>query len=396
MAAERPDGRRGWLTAIVGSVAMIFTFGTPMSYGIFRVPFSEAFSVSELALSGVFALMLCTFFIGSGLVGVFGVRFPPRLVLAGCAVATAAISPTLFVVRSLLGLAVVFAVLGLALGTTFVLVASVVPRWFDRRRSVATGLIFVGNGLGLLALPPIWQLAITEYGVSWSFFTILGVTSLAFGLAAITCRRPRWTDNAETSAAEVAGWLREQSHTSTFQLLLVGIACSFAWYQLLAAFVVDLFVARGLSTGTASLAFGLIGGVSILSRIGGGYLGDRLGARRAFVGSLGLVAVGLGAFVLPFEGTLWLGIVCIGLGLGANATLYIPLLLTIYPPERDTVVVGVFNIAGGVAALAMPPLGTATIALSEGYTVALVLTLVVSLIAIVTVTRGTRLDTCEQ
>ncbi len=390
MSTERPDGRRSWLTAVVGAFAMIFTFGTPMSYGIFRTPFSEAFDVSPLALSGVFALMLCTFFIGSGLVGVFGVRFPPRVLLAGCAVATAAIAPTLFVVRSLAVLAVVFAVLGLALGTTFVLVASVVPRWFDRRRSAATGLIFVGNGLGLLVLPPLWQVAITEYGVAQSFFTILAVTSVAFALAAITCRRPEWADNSGTSAGEVAGWLRELSHTRTFQLLVVGIACSFAWYQLLAAFAVDLFAARGLSAAGASLAFGLIGGVSIVSRIGGGYLGDVVGAKRAFVGSLWFIAVGLSVLFVPLEATLWLAIVCIGLGLGANATLYIPLLLAIYPQERDTAVVGVFNIAGGIAALAMPPLGTVTIAIADGYALVLTLTLVVTLLAIVTVTRGAR------
>lgn len=56
---------------------MVFTFGTPLSYGIFRDPFSDAFTISPVSLSGVFAVMLFTFFIGSGLIGVFGALFVP-------------------------------------------------------------------------------------------------------------------------------------------------------------------------------------------------------------------------------------------------------------------------------------------------------------------------------
>lgn len=74
--AERPDSRHSWLVAGIGAVAMVFTFGTPMSYGIFREPFSDAFGIAPVALSGVFAIILFTFFIGSGLIGVFGARFP--------------------------------------------------------------------------------------------------------------------------------------------------------------------------------------------------------------------------------------------------------------------------------------------------------------------------------
>ena len=385
-----PDSRYSWLVATVGAVAMVFTFGTPLSYGIFREPFSAAFGIAPVALSTVFSVMLFTFFIGSGVVGVLSVRLPARRVLLIAAGATALIAPALYVVDGYLGLLVVFAVLGLALGTQFVVVASVVPRWFEKRRGAATGLIFVGNGLGLFILPPIWQRAIAAFGVRQGFLAILGATAVAFLAAGVLCRRPPWVEPSAATTDEVLGWVAEIARTRQFQYLFVGIGLAFAWYQLLAAFAVDLFAARGLSEAAASTAFGLIGGVSIVSRIGGGYLGDRLGSRRALLLSLACAAAGLAPLVAPAPGLLIGSGGLVGLGLGGCATLYIPVLLTVYPPEKDTAIIGVFNVAAGVGSLVMPPLGTASIAYTDGYTVAILLTVGLTLVAFALIVAGTR------
>jgi MFS family permease len=377
------------VVAVVGAVAMIFTFGTPVSYGIWRAPFSDAFGISPLALSGVFAVMLSMLFIGSGIVGIFGVRFPARAVLLVSAAATGAVAASVYLVESVVGLTVVLAVLGLAVGTAFVLVASVVPRWFRKRRGAATGLIFVGNGLGLFALPPIWQRALSTLGVRRGFFAIMAATAGAFLLAGLVCRRPGWIDHSTAGTEELLEWIAGLAGTRSFQLLFVGVALSFAWYQLLAAYAVDLFVQRGLTAAAASSAFGLIGGVSIVSRVGGGYLGDRVGSRRAFLGSLGFVAVGCALLFVPLVPALAAAIVLLGLGLGGSATLYLPLVMGLYSTEKDTAIVGVFNIAAGIATLAMPPLGTASVAYTGGFAVAILLTVAVTVVAIATVAAAT-------
>jgi MFS transporter, OFA family, oxalate/formate antiporter len=379
---EQPDSRRSWLVAVVGAVAMVFTFGTPLSYGIFRAPFSDAFDISPIALSGVFAVMLCTFFIGSGLVGIFGTRLRARAMLLTCSAATAGVAPALYLTESVVGLTAVFAVVGLALGTAFVLVASIVPRWFEARRGAATGLIFVGNGLGLAVLPPIWQWAFASLGVRRGFLIIMTVTAASFALAGLVCRRPQWAERSSATSEELLAWLSRLGGTRTFQLLFLGMALSFAWYQLLAAYAVDLFAARGLTEAGASAAFGLIGGV---------YLADVIGSRRAFLGSLLCAGAGIALLVVPAEPTLPVSIFLIGLGLGGSATLYIPLLMTVYSPEKDTAIVGVFNIAIGITALAMPPLGTASITYTGSFVIALSLTfgaIVVGLWAVAVGTSG--------
>ena len=369
---------------------MVFTFGTPLSYGIFRDPFSEAFGISPVALSTVFSVMLFAFFIGSGLIGVLGVRLPARGILLASAATTGLIAPALYVVDSYLGLLVVFGLLGLALGTAFVLVASVVPRWFEQRRGAAMGLIFVGNGLGLFVFPPLWQFALDSYSVERAFLFIIGSTAAAFLLAGLVCKRPGWVEQSTASVREMVAWAGGLAGSRRFQYLFVGMGLAFAWYHLLAAFAVDLFQARGLTAVGASTAFGLIGGVSIVSRIASGYLADRIGSQRAFLGSLGGAAVGIALLVAPQVPAVAIGVVLVGLGLGGCATLYIPLLLEVYPPEMDSAIVGIFNIAAGIGSLAMPPLGTASIAYTDGYTAALALTCAVMVGGFWLVVAGTR------
>lgn len=387
--AERPDSRRSWLVAVIGTVAMVFTLGTPMSYGIFRGPFRDVFGISTIALSAVFAVMLFTLYIGSGLIGVFGTRFPARALLLACSFATGVLAPSLYLTASIVGLIIVFSFLGLALGTVFVLIASVVPRWFESRRGAATGLIFVGNGVGLFVLPPVWQLAFVELGVRRGFLLIMSVTGISFLLAGLVCRRPRWTKQSTATTGELLEWLRRLIGQRRFQLLFIGIAFTFAWYLLLAAYAVDLFVYRGLNAARASAGFGLIGGVSIISRIGGGYLGDVMGSRRAILASLTCTALGIALLFVPTIPALLVAIILIGLGLGGSATLYIPLLMGIFSPKKDTAIVGVFNAGIGIAALAMPPLGTMSAAYTPGFTIAILLTFIVTVLAIWTIGVGT-------
>lgn len=397
---EAPDSRRSWIVAAVGTIGMMFSFGTPFSYGVFRQPFSAAFDISPVVLSLIFSLMLFTFFIGSGAVGVIATRLPARAVFLGCAAITGIVAPSLYVTTSYLGLALVFAALGLALGTVFVLLASIVPRWFEAYRGIATGLIFMGNGMGLFVFPPLWQRVLTRAGVQRGFLLVLSVTTIAFALVGVTCRRPRWGDRSAETTVELLEWISQLARTRTFQLLFVGIGLAFAWYQLLAAYAIDLFAYRGLTDGEASTAFGLIGGVSIISRLGSGYIADRVGSRQAFLVSLGCSAVGVGLLFAPQIQVLALAICLAGLGFGGCATLYIPLLLEIYTPEKDTAIVGIFNVALGTCALIMPLLGTVSVTYASGYTVAILLTfvvLVVSLVIvfIVTDTRVSRYDASQ-
>lgn len=378
----RPDDRSGWIVVAAGTLAMVFTFGNPYSYGVMLSPLASRFGLPTVTLSGVFSVELFVFYAGAGVIGVYASRFRSRRVVLACAALAGAISPALYVVDSLAGLLVVFALFGAATGTVFVVLASVVPLWFEARRGIASGVLFAGAGVSLFVVPPAWQIAFDRVGVRAGFLLVVLTSAAAFLVAGAVCRRPPWVDRSSESLAEIRSWIGDLAGTRRFRLLFVGVGLAFAWYYVLAAFAVDLFAARGLSRTDASIAFGLIGGVSVVSRLGSGAVADRLGHRRTLLLSLGCALLGSALLAVPGVYALGLAVAAFGLGLGGIAALYIPVLYSIYDPAMDTAVVGVFNVAFGVFALLAPPVGTYLVESTGSFSGAIALTAATTLVSI--------------
>lgn len=370
-----------WLVLAAATVAMVFTFGTPLSYGIFIGPFAEEFDLPRVALSTVFAGELFAFYAGSGLLSVYATKLPARAVILACSALCAVLSVTLFVVDSFLGLLVVFTLLGAAIGTVFVLLVSIVPQWFDEYRGAATGVLLAGNGFSLFALPLAWQTGFDRLGPRAGFFLIVLASSLAFALVGLCCRRPPWADRSSADSATLLRWFLDLFRSRQFLLLLAGKGLAFAWYYLLAAYAIDLLSARGFGAATAAGVFGLVGGVSIASRIGSGVIADRLGYRPPFFAALALTAVGGAVLLVPSPWTSLLAVVAFGLGLGGITTLYVPILLQVYDPAMSTAIVGTFNLGTGTFALVAPPVAL-SLTSSGDYTAVIVLTILASLGAI--------------
>ena len=393
MARTRePDGYYSWLLTFVGAVALIFTFGTPFSYGIFLGPLGEQYGLSDLSVSTIFSIHLFASYSVAGVVGVLATGSPSRHLLVGVGGVTILLAPGLYLVESFLGLLLVFTVLGAALGTALILIVSVVPQWFDENRGLATGVLFVGIGLSLFVLPPAWNLAFTTVGVRQGFLVIVGISGCAFVGAGLVCHHPPWIERRPVPLGALGSWTNRLLRERRFQSLLVGFALAFTWFFLLAGYSVAYFESRGLGRPAASFAFGLIGGISIVSRLASGAVADRLGYGRTYVLSLVNAVVGCVLLLLPGLPWIYLAIVFFGISLGGVTTLYVPIVLRIYDPDKSTAVVGIFSIGLGVAALGAPPVATALLTSTTSFLPVISLTLVTALLAIVLVWSGTRTD----
>ncbi len=249
-------------------------------------------------------------------------------------------------------------------------------------------MIFAGNGLGLFVMPPTWQLLIERIAVRPAFLIVMMVTAGAFLLAGVVCRHPPWIDTTELAVSDLRGWIKRTLVEYRTILLLVGVALTFAWFQLLAAYAIELYTAFGLGPTQAALAFGSIGGISIVARLGAGYVADRVGHRRTFLTALFCSLVGLSLLLAPSVPTVIGSVLLTGIGLGATATLYVPLMLQSFNPERSIPVVGLSNVSIGVVALSAPPLGIGLVTLTGSFAYPVVLTMVTTVAAMVTIYVG--------
>lgn len=392
MVEFEPDGTRSWIVAGVATFALVFTFGTPFSFGILVGPLSDQSGISQVAISTVFSIMFFMFYVFAGLLGVFVTQVQVRTVLFAAGATTLLLSPSLYVVGTYPGFVVVFSVLGTALGVVFVTLASVVPQWFDERRGTATGVLFVGTGVSLFAMPPLWTLAIDTLGTEYGFFGVVLSSALSFLLAGVVCRRPPWMDLENSSTTALGPWLWNRIRSGQFWQLFVGMGLSLSWYYLLAGYAIGLFESRGLTRTTASVAFGLVGGVSIVSRLTSGAVADELGYVRTLLASIGVAAVGSVLLLVPSTVTLAVAILLLGIALGGISTLYIPVLLEVYTPEKDTAIIGIFNVSFGAFAVGAPPIATTLVETSGAYWSVVLLTASTSLMAWIVLYRGINVE----
>jgi predicted MFS family arabinose efflux permease len=373
------DSLRSWLVVGASFLTLLVTWGTLFSFGVLLDPLAREFDTSRVAISTVFSAETFAVYIVAGLMGILLTRVRIRRVIATVAVWIALLSGTLHAVSSYLGLLVVFAGLGLAMGIMYVVVVSVTPRWFDEHRGIATGIFFAGNGLGMQVMPPVWSWLIDTQGVRSAFTIVLLAAAAIYALTAVVLRRPRVAAHTdERDVSELLAWLARLIRQRPFLLLFLAMALMYGWYFLLATHAVNMFSAWGMDRGFATVLFGAIGGSSIFARVASGYAGQRLGYRRTIAAALALVAVGFVVLLGKTRPLIYLAVVLSGIGLGTITAIYVPMLLDIFDPTNDTAIVGIFSVSFGVAALVVPPASTLVVESTGSYELVLVATAMIT------------------
>ena len=154
---------------------------------------------------------------------------------------------------------------------------------------------------------------------------------------------------------------------------VVGYALVWAWYYVFSAHLVDILTANSVNRTVAATGLSIIGGVSILTRVTGGFVGDRVGRRKTFLAGVGLASVFI--FAVPFihsTAAVYLVLVGLGAGLGPLASLWSPIVLTRFGPENATATIGLLNITTTLAAFLGPLAVTILDKTTGGYVAPLV------------------------
>jgi len=327
-ADERDFKYYGWRVVLAACLGVMGGFGSLFVYTftVFVKPLGAEFGWNRESVSLGFAIAAMTVGLSSPLIGRRRVILPCMTVF-GCGVASLAL------VRS--GLwqfyATCFIIGVVGNGAAHLAYARSISTWFQRRLGVALAFVMVGAGLGAMILPVVAQSIVSRSG--WrAAYVSLGILALLLGLP-LSWRYIGERGPAQKHSAPVAHpGLTWQQGVRTFAFWIIvavlfvsSISMNGAITQLSA-----LLTDRGITPRDAALCASILGGSSVLGRIGTGWLLDRFfGARVTLVVSLVTAA---GIFLLAHANSFAAGsfaAALIGVGAGGEAAIT-PYLLTRY------------------------------------------------------------------
>jgi MFS family permease len=383
---------------IVFSAAVITTvgFGSRGVFGVFYVEMLREFEWNRADLAGVYSLGLLIMGAGGALAGAL-VRFlgPKRFYLLGGLL----VGLTFYLasrVESLLDVYLAWGVLGgltlAALGPASA--QGLVARWFTTRRGLAIGLVGAGTGGGSLILAPLAQIFIDSYGwrgglvavgvISFIVVAVVGVVFMREPPTEIASQSPPKPETGPPAGGEVRGGSPAAESAAVWTLsgaLRTGPVwtISIAWLGLATSihFIGTHFVALTVGVGHPAL-FGstilaLSGVISIVNRVVGGGLSDRIGRVKTFV--TGAFVAALGLAVLFFHQTpdrvwdLYLFAVLFGGGIGAMTGQTTALASDMYRGKNFGTILGFITIGFGLGGAAGAWLGGLVYDLTGGYRV---------------------------
>jgi MFS transporter, OFA family, oxalate/formate antiporter len=280
----------GWVVVAAAFVITFIGFGSAYTFSAFVQPLQRELGASRGSVALVFALSGFIYFSFGIVSGRLADRWGARrlatlgMILVGAGLALAATANTLAQVYLAYGLGV-----GLGIGCAYVPVIGSVQRWFDKHRSLASGLAVAGIGVGTLVMPPAATSLIEAFG--WRIaYVVLGAFAAAIGIAAAVFivndpqergLHPDGVSSLPVSAstspgASVGDAVRSLAFKQLYVACFVSSLGVFVPFVHLVPFAQDL----GIDAAPAAALIATIGAGSTVGRFFLGSIADRCGRQR--------------------------------------------------------------------------------------------------------------------
>ncbi|HXN85490.1 MAG TPA: MCT family MFS transporter [Candidatus Binataceae bacterium] len=377
LAAEL-DSPQAWTMVAAAFVTMFIVYGVAYSFGAFFKPMAREFGAGPSATSAVFSITVCVWSFLGWPSGHLADRIGPRPVITIGAVAIGlGLVTTSFINHLWIGYLTYGLGVGVGIACGYVPTVAVVGGWFMRRRNTALGIAVAGIGCGTLVVAPIAAALIERFGWRETYVVFGIVSAVALVGCAMVMERP------PVHVAPVQFRIGEAIGTPAFKLLYVSSVLSsmglFTPFVFLPAFARD----HGSSEVAAATLVGLIGGASVVGRMGLGAIADRVGVVRLY--QFCYLVVGL-SFVLwliaDAYSTLVIFALVLGVGYGGWVALSPAVLAHLYGTHRLGSILGALYTSGGAGVLMGPPVAGLIIARS-GYRWAIAFSLITCIAAFV-------------
>ncbi len=356
----------GYVVVIISFFIMMLILGLHASFGIFFKPIIEDLGWTRTIISGAFSLSMIMHGLLGIIMGGLNDRFGPRGVLTLCGLLSGIGYLLMWQVHSVWQLYLFY---GIAIGigsSVFVPLLSTIARWFVRRRSMMSGIVVGGSGVGLFFLPPMinwlisvygWRLTCLSFGIIITVIVVLGAQFLKRdpGQVGQTAYGENNTEKEGLESESKTYAFKEAVFTKPFWMLfamMVSYGFSFFSIQVhIAPYITDL----GISATSAANILAAIGGAAIIGQTVVGSIGDRIGNREAFL--LGTVFITIAMFVLMLANGLWsfyLFAIILGLAFGNMSTQESPLIAWLFGLGSHGLIFGFFSFSFTIGAALGP------------------------------------------
>ena len=302
----------GWVVVGASALIVCIGMGSLFSLGVFLKPMADSMgwsrgAISSVALLNWIAMGLGSFFWGalSDRIGTRGVAVAGGLLL-GLGLVLSSQVQALWQLYATFGLMV-----GFAVGAFYAPLTSTATKWFTARRGLAVALVSSGIGVGILAIAPLAR-ALTS---AWDWRVALLVLGDLAWLIIVPVALIIHEQPGDVGAGAMGGAAGAGREYSTREVLAAPQfwAIAVTHFACCAAHSGPIFhmvthaTDQGIGAMAAATALGVSGLSSIIGRIGGGVLADRVGAKPTLLAGLALQAALIVLYLLvgdvvPFYG----------------------------------------------------------------------------------------------
>ena len=357
------DSAHAWLIAATAFLTFVIVYGVQYSFGAFFKSIAADLHAGRADTAGIFSINMFVSNLFGMVAGYLADRFGPRpLILAAALTAGAGLALTSRIDQLWMGYLTYGVAVGLASGCTFIPIVALVSGWFERRRNAAIGLTVSGIGCGVLFVVPMVGLLIHRWGWRTSYL-ILGIASalLLILCATIIERPPAPPMRTRTRLGDVA-------RTPAFIMLCLAGTLANVGTFIPFVYLPDFAQTQHVSAVAAASLIGIIGGASVIGRLGLGGASDRFGVLALYKLTLLMIGISYAMWFVPVSYTsLVIFAVLLGIGYGGSVALCPAVVVELFGLHGLGAMLGVIYGGSAFSSLAWPPLAGAIVDRTGSY-----------------------------
>ena len=397
-ANTKPRFFYGYIVVAAAFLVMMLSFGIHNSFGVFLNPLITEFGWSRAVTSGTFSLSMVVYGALSIVMGGLSDKFGPRMVVTCCGFFLGTGFLLMSQVNATWQLYLFYGVLtGIGTSGIWVPQLSTVARWFVRRRSLMSGIVVAGMGIGSLIAPPIINRLVNAFDWRMSYIITGSTALLVVVLAAQLLKRdPSKKGLLPYGEAKIEGKqpvslpgasaysLQEAVHTSQFWLALAMSTCRGFTILGVTVHIVPHAIDLGISTSNAANILAAIGGMGIIGNLGLGSLGDKIGSRWIYIISFTLMTAAFLCLMIANE--IWMLLlfsIIFGLAHGGMTASGSPLLARLFGLGSHGLLLGIVGLGFRIGAATGPYLFGYIFDLTGSYRIAFIIGTAVSFAGII-------------